>query len=164
VCVCVWVCVLSAECCGRLHPAVRVGWVDSKGADPAWGTWGGLKDSSHLVSCRQESCFPLVPGTLSLALVVCVVTTCLTDRAVSFPGDIYVHADLHGATSCVIKNPTGTFCGADWGACISLRTQHCMSESGLASSFPPHCSTEFQQVFQLGHERHQSLQDQVVIT
>ncbi|NWY03110.1 NEMF factor, partial [Nothoprocta ornata] len=23
------------------------------------------------------------------------------------PGDIYVHADLHGATSCVIKNPTG---------------------------------------------------------
>uniref|UniRef100_A0A3B3QMV0 NFACT RNA-binding domain-containing protein n=1 Tax=Paramormyrops kingsleyae TaxID=1676925 RepID=A0A3B3QMV0_9TELE len=22
-------------------------------------------------------------------------------------GDIYVHADLHGATSCVIKNPTG---------------------------------------------------------
>ncbi|XP_015281094.1 PREDICTED: nuclear export mediator factor NEMF [Gekko japonicus] len=24
------------------------------------------------------------------------------------PGDIYVHADLHGATSCVIKNPTGT--------------------------------------------------------
>lgn len=25
-----------------------------------------------------------------------------------FPGDIYVHADLHGATSCVIKNPSGT--------------------------------------------------------
>uniref|UniRef100_A0A8B9M4W5 Ribosome quality control complex subunit NEMF n=1 Tax=Accipiter nisus TaxID=211598 RepID=A0A8B9M4W5_9AVES len=24
------------------------------------------------------------------------------------PGDIYVHADLHGATSCVIKNPSGT--------------------------------------------------------
>ncbi|NXY36445.1 NEMF factor, partial [Pomatorhinus ruficollis] len=24
-----------------------------------------------------------------------------------FPGDIYVHADLHGATSCVIKNPSG---------------------------------------------------------
>ncbi|NXF11731.1 NEMF factor, partial [Smithornis capensis] len=23
------------------------------------------------------------------------------------PGDIYVHADLHGATSCVIKNPSG---------------------------------------------------------
>ncbi|KAM5129613.1 ribosome quality control complex subunit NEMF [Mantella aurantiaca] len=23
------------------------------------------------------------------------------------PGDIYVHADLHGATSCIIKNPTG---------------------------------------------------------
>ncbi|XP_066486559.1 ribosome quality control complex subunit NEMF [Tiliqua scincoides] len=23
------------------------------------------------------------------------------------PGDIYVHADLHGATSCVVKNPTG---------------------------------------------------------
>uniref|UniRef100_F7DW96 Ribosome quality control complex subunit NEMF n=1 Tax=Xenopus tropicalis TaxID=8364 RepID=F7DW96_XENTR len=23
------------------------------------------------------------------------------------PGDVYVHADLHGATSCVIKNPTG---------------------------------------------------------
>ncbi|XP_020860443.1 ribosome quality control complex subunit NEMF isoform X2 [Phascolarctos cinereus] len=23
------------------------------------------------------------------------------------PGDLYVHADLHGATSCVIKNPTG---------------------------------------------------------
>uniref|UniRef100_A0A3B4BJB3 NFACT RNA-binding domain-containing protein n=1 Tax=Periophthalmus magnuspinnatus TaxID=409849 RepID=A0A3B4BJB3_9GOBI len=22
-------------------------------------------------------------------------------------GDVYVHADLHGATSCVIKNPTG---------------------------------------------------------
>jgi hypothetical protein len=22
-------------------------------------------------------------------------------------GDIYVHADLHGATSCVIKNPSG---------------------------------------------------------
>lgn len=24
------------------------------------------------------------------------------------PGDIYVHADLHGATSCVIKNPSGS--------------------------------------------------------
>uniref|UniRef100_A0A3B1IQH1 Nuclear export mediator factor n=1 Tax=Astyanax mexicanus TaxID=7994 RepID=A0A3B1IQH1_ASTMX len=24
-----------------------------------------------------------------------------------FSGDIYVHADLHGATSCVIKNPSG---------------------------------------------------------
>uniref|UniRef100_A0A8C6XG73 Ribosome quality control complex subunit NEMF n=1 Tax=Naja naja TaxID=35670 RepID=A0A8C6XG73_NAJNA len=23
------------------------------------------------------------------------------------PGDIYVHADLHGATSCVVKNPSG---------------------------------------------------------
>ena len=23
-------------------------------------------------------------------------------------GDVYVHADLHGATSCVIKNTTGT--------------------------------------------------------
>ncbi|NXY46291.1 NEMF factor, partial [Ceuthmochares aereus] len=23
------------------------------------------------------------------------------------PGDVYVHADLHGATSCVIKNPSG---------------------------------------------------------
>ena len=23
------------------------------------------------------------------------------------PGDIYVHADLHGATSVVVKNPTG---------------------------------------------------------
>lgn len=25
----------------------------------------------------------------------------------SFPGDMYVHADLHGATSVIIKNPTG---------------------------------------------------------
>lgn len=24
-----------------------------------------------------------------------------------FSGDIYIHADLHGATSCVIKNPSG---------------------------------------------------------
>ncbi|KAJ6654024.1 hypothetical protein lerEdw1_007533 [Lerista edwardsae] len=23
------------------------------------------------------------------------------------PGDLYVHADLHGATSCIVKNPTG---------------------------------------------------------
>ena len=23
------------------------------------------------------------------------------------PGDLYVHADLHGATSVVIKNPSG---------------------------------------------------------
>ena len=25
-------------------------------------------------------------------------------------GDVYVHADLHGATSCVVKNPAGIFC------------------------------------------------------
>ncbi|PIO27037.1 hypothetical protein AB205_0212920, partial [Aquarana catesbeiana] len=31
---------------------------------------------------------------------------CLQDTKVT-AGDIYVHADLHGATSCVIKNPTG---------------------------------------------------------
>ena len=23
------------------------------------------------------------------------------------PGDLYVHADLHGASSCIIKNPSG---------------------------------------------------------
>lgn len=28
-------------------------------------------------------------------------------HAFIFSGDIYVHADLHGATSCVIKNPSG---------------------------------------------------------
>ena len=26
---------------------------------------------------------------------------------VCLPGDLYVHADLHGATSVVIKNPSG---------------------------------------------------------
>lgn len=26
----------------------------------------------------------------------------------SLQGDLYVHADLHGATSCVVKNPTGS--------------------------------------------------------
>ncbi len=25
------------------------------------------------------------------------------------PGDLYVHADLHGASSCIIKNPSGNF-------------------------------------------------------
>lgn len=28
----------------------------------------------------------------------------------TWSGDIYVHADLHGATSCVIKNPSGKPC------------------------------------------------------
>lgn len=30
---------------------------------------------------------------------------------ISLSGDVYVHADLHGATSCVIKNPSGKPCG-----------------------------------------------------
>ncbi len=25
------------------------------------------------------------------------------------PGDLYVHADMHGATSVIIKNPSGQF-------------------------------------------------------
>ena len=44
-------------------------------------------------------------------------------RVPSFPGDVYVHADLHGATSCVIKNPSGTVCVAGAGTPGSLG--HC---------------------------------------
>uniref|UniRef100_A0A8B9C800 Ribosome quality control complex subunit NEMF n=1 Tax=Anser brachyrhynchus TaxID=132585 RepID=A0A8B9C800_9AVES len=46
------------------------------------------------------------------------------------PGDIYVHADLHGATSCVIKNPTGTL----WGGCRGSEEPR-----GTAGWWSPHC-------------------------
>jgi len=38
------------------------------------------------------------------------------------PGDVYVHADIHGATSIVIKNPQGTsvYVYIPQSMCISL--------------------------------------------
>uniref|UniRef100_A0A8C2Q1U5 Ribosome quality control complex subunit NEMF n=1 Tax=Cyprinus carpio TaxID=7962 RepID=A0A8C2Q1U5_CYPCA len=36
-------------------------------------------------------------------------------------GDVYVHADLHGATSCVIKNPSGEECASVSQARLFLR-------------------------------------------
>lgn len=35
----------------------------------------------------------------------------------TWSGDIYVHADLHGATSCVIKNPSGKTCAYSVSLC-----------------------------------------------
>lgn len=35
----------------------------------------------------------------------------------AWSGDIYVHADLHGATSCVIKNPSGEPCAYSASLC-----------------------------------------------
>ena len=34
--------------------------------------------------------------------------------AVLLAGDLYVHADLHGASSVVIKNPAGGLSGTHW--------------------------------------------------
>lgn len=36
-------------------------------------------------------------------------------------GDIYVHADLHGATSCVIKNPSGKSSATSYPCCQEAR-------------------------------------------
>jgi len=38
-------------------------------------------------------------------LFISVIIFC--DLFFTFIGDLYVHADLHGASSCIIKNHTG---------------------------------------------------------
>ncbi len=52
-----------------------------------------------------------------------IISTCFPKYLIvifMFSGDLYVHADLHGASSVVVKNPTGTY--LNWLVCVSHTT------------------------------------------
>jgi predicted ribosome quality control (RQC) complex YloA/Tae2 family protein len=52
-------------------------------------------------------------------------------------GDVYVHADLHGATSCIIKNPSGMHCLWFLSVCLSVCLSACLLPNWVSLSGLP---------------------------
>uniref|UniRef100_A0A8C2Q1N9 Ribosome quality control complex subunit NEMF n=1 Tax=Cyprinus carpio TaxID=7962 RepID=A0A8C2Q1N9_CYPCA len=50
-------------------------------------------------------------------------------------GDVYVHADLHGATSCVIKNPSGEEAPGRW-PCATASDAHVLDFTQVSKTAP----------------------------
>ena len=59
---------------------------------------------------KVSECFPYCIKDVKCVGPAVMYNNMLMDGCNACPsGDLYVHAELHGATSAVVKNPTGVF-------------------------------------------------------